>query len=350
MLDQQNQLVYGIPISDEDIGEILAWSENDLTKHDEYVRKLQKKTSWINVLLGVAAIVFGLVAAILGFMGFTPVWYLLVVFGILAVVAGPIILARNLLRAAKGGKESAQADMAYDDLEKVCELFYSHAFGKGWAQTISLEDRIVEAADVIPFSVLRRYEESILQPNTGWTVLESTAAVPGSLEEDTGSLECVHCHKTTPHSKKSNASIPFRKDLQIVKDEHFLQSSGVYTKCQHCGQALCYHCYVRLGYLCPVCGKATDGMSGLQERWQAVRWEILRKAGLGDVDKVGAGAIFKLIKMVFPVTGCRHSLRDNPNIAEVSVSFQVGGYQLQFNNVAVKVAERWFLASPEPGK
>ena len=112
----------------------------------------------------------------------------------------------------------------------------------------------------------------------------------------------------------------------------------LYLKCQGCGSVVYYECVVYLApktqrFLCPVCGKATNGWDGLASRWMNLRYSKTDQ----DVD-------FSLSSVVVDKVP-----RSDRRIVDVTIHLSGAPFgKLSLSNVAFNIEEKWFLATPEP--
>ncbi|MCK5083833.1 MAG: hypothetical protein KAR31_13070 [Candidatus Omnitrophica bacterium] len=162
-------------------------------------------------------------------------------------------------------------------------------------------------------------------------------SLEGKAEALTGGakpVECVECYKKYAHSGEIDILLPISD--RVENAAHKKQTT--YLWCYHCGHKICYKCMVKskpkeLRYICQACGKATNGMEGLSERWSSCRREFIH----ADED-------FGISEMTVA-----QGSRMNEKAVHITVSLTGKPYgSIEFNNTAINIDGSWFLATPEP--
>ena len=239
----------------------------------------------------------------------------------------------SLVRVAKASQVTLDTDLV-----KTCSKFYSNAFCRKTSDFGAKDDQIVDVCEVIPLPVLNAYKKS------GWDKFLGTDKPRASGYGKSTPIECARCQKKSADSMESSYDVPiltkYREEFrskETAETQDLIKN--LFLKCEVCGSVICYEC---LGYmadqtsrfLCPVCGKATNGWSGLASRWMGLR-NI--RAPDQDVD--------------FSISSLHvdQSPRTDSRIVDVAIHLEGTPFgSLSLSNVALDIGGKWFLASPEP--
>lgn len=317
------------------ISEIIGFFDRSesMTKQSEGVTQIKKSKALGNLGIAIVLIVLGALASIYGIADVfggkkLPMGVLFLIGGPIMVLGGVYMVLSSLGRAATAAQVQFETD-----LEKLCQAFYSNVFCKKTTDFGSKDDQIVDVCQFIPVPVLENYRKS------GW---ETLIGKPKARSEGQP-VECAQCHKKSEHSENHYTSIPistkynekFRHE-EPVETQNLIKN--LYLMCQNCNSAICYECVAYSGpktqrFLCPVCGKATNGWDGLASRWMNLRYSMTDQ----DVD-------FSLSSVVIDKVP-----RSDRRIVDVTINLSGTPFgKLTLFNIALNIDDKWFLASPEP--
>lgn len=323
-----------IPIENRipDITAFLDHSES-ITKQSDGITQIKKSKALGNFGIAIVLIVLGALASIYGIADVfggkkLPMGVLFLIGGPIMLLGGVYMVFSSLDRAATASKVIFETD-----LERLCQIFYSNVFCKKTTDFGSKDDQIVNVCQFIPVPILENYKKS------GWDTFI------GKPKPRSGghSIECALCHKKADHSEIHYTSIPVStKFSEEYRSQEPAETQdlikNLYLKCQLCGSAVCYECVAysvpkTQRFLCPVCGKATNGWDGLADRWMNLRYTKTDQ----DVD-------FSLSSVVVDKVP-----RSDQRIVDVMIHLSGAPFgKLTLSNVAFNIDGKWFPASPEP--
>lgn len=304
-----------------------------LTKQSEGVTQIKKSKALGNFGIAIVLIVLGALAAIYGIADVfggkqLPMGVLFLIGGPIMVLGGVYMVFSSTARAATASQVSFVTD-----LETLCRTFYTNAFCKKTTDFGSKDDQIVDVCQFIPVPILENYRES------GWDIFIAKSK-PRSGAKPIG---CTQCQKKADHSETHYTSIPVStkyseeyRSQEPAETQDLIKS--LYLKCQLCGSIVCYECVAYSAhktqrFLCPVCGKATNGWDGLASRWMNLRYSKTDQ----DVD-------FSLSSVVVD-----KAPRSDRRIVDITIHLSGAPFgRLCLSNVALNVEGKWFLATPEP--
>jgi hypothetical protein len=317
------------------IPEIIGFFDlpDSLTKQSEGVTQIKKSKALGNFGIAIVLIVLGALASIYGIADVfggkkLPMGVLFLIGGPIMVLGGVYMVFSSTARAATASQVSFATDV-----ETLCRTFYTNALCKKTTDFGSKDDQIVDVCQFIPVPILENYRKS------GWDILIGKSK-PRSGAQPIG---CTQCQKKADHSETHYTSIPVSTKY---REEHRSQEpaetqnliKNLYLKCQSCGSVVCYECVAYAAprarrFLCPICGKATNGWDGLANRWMNLRHSKTDQ----DVD-------FSLSSVVVDQVP-----RSDRRIVDVTIHLSATPFgTLVLSNVAFNVEDKWFLASPEP--
>lgn len=232
------------------------------------------------------------------------------------------------------------------DIDGLCKDFYFTVFCKkpDLDQTQSKVKQILKVCHFIPLPVLQSYEK------TGWdTYLEKPK--PKLKPEAIHPMTCLLCGKKVEHVETAlfpeegtkvfgaTVIIDVRKDEEVEEKKPFIKSA--FLKCQQCGAVVCYEC---MGYgvpktqrfLCPTCGMATNGWTGLANRWLRLRNSMIDEKYLFKDLSLSSIRVDK-------------TPRSDQRVVDIVVHLTGEHFgEVSFYNIAFSAKGKWFLASPEP--
>lgn len=317
------------------IPEIIGFFDlpDSLTKQSEGVTQIKRSKALGNFGIAIVLIVLGALASIYGiadvFGGkILPLGVLFLIGGPIMVLGGIYMVLSSTARAATASEVNLGTD-----LEDVCRSFYANAFCKKTTDFGSKDDQIVDACQFIPVPVLEHYRKS------GWDTYIGKSK-PRSKAQP---MVCSQCQKEADHSEAHYTSIPIdTKYREEYRSEEPVETQNLiknlYLKCEDCGSVVCYECLAYSArkterFLCPVCGKATNGWDGLASRWMNLRYT-----------RTGQDVDFALSSVVVD-----KAPRSDPRVVDVTIRLSGTPFgTLTLSNVAFNVDGKWFLASPEP--
>lgn len=317
------------------VGDVLKYLSDPegMTKQAEGITQLKKSKALGNLGIAIVLIVLGALASIYGIADVfggkkLPMGVLFLIGGPIMVLGGIYMVFSSSARAAT----ASQVDFA-TDLEELCRRFYTNVFCKKTTDFGSKDDQIVDVCQFIPVPILENYRKS------GWDIFISKSK-PRSGAQPMG---CTQCQKKADHAETHYASIPvstkFREEYrnqEPAETQNLIKN--IYLKCQSCGSIVCYECVAYAApktgrFLCPICGKATNGWDGLANRWMNLRYSKTDQ----DID-------FSLSSVVVD-----KKPRSDQRIVDVMIRLNGAPFgTLALSNVAFNVDGKWFLASPEP--
>lgn len=304
-----------------------------ITKQSEGITQIKRSKALGNFGIAIVLIVFGALAAVYGIADVfggkkLPMGVLFLIGGPIGVLGGVYMVLSSLGRAATASQVNFETD-----LERLCQIFYSNVFCKKTTDFGSKDDQIVDVCQFIPVPILENYKKS------GWDTFI------GKPKPRSGghSIECARCPKKADHSETHYTSIPVStKYSEEYRSQEPAETQdlikNLYLKCQLCGSAVCYECVAysapkTLRFLCPVCGKATNGWDGLASRWMNLRYSKTDQ----DVD-------FSLSSVVVDKVP-----RSDRRIVDMTIHLSGTPFgKLSLSNVAFNIEDKWFLATPEP--
>ena len=308
------------------LSEILRFFETPdaMKKQNDGIIQIKKSKGYGNIGISVVLFVLGALLMIWGGRGLY-FWG-----GLLMAGSSVIFFFLSLVRVAKASQVTLDTDLV-----KTCSKFYSNAFCRKTSDFGAKDDQIVDVCEVIPVPVLDDYKKS------GWLKFLETDK---PISDKSIFIECTHCQKKSWDSREAFQDIPvstkYREEYQskeTAETQNLIKN--LFLKCEACGSVICYECLgYRVGkmsrFLCPVCGKATNGWSGLASRWMGLRNMC---APDQDVD--------------FSISSLHadQSPRLDPRIVDVTIRLEGAPFgSLSLSNVALDIGGKWFLASPEP--
>ena len=320
------QVDQGVILNDGKVSEVLKYFNQDggVDKNREFVAGFKKRKAGGNMAMGIGLAVVCVLATIYGVADvFTDAR---LPFGVLFLIGGPLGFVFSLVVLAKGiGRFAAASNFSYaGSLDELCRQFYSAAFCRAGTDSESREDYLADASHLIPAVVLENYQ------GDGWTFFEGRE----EKKSDSVPIKCSACDKAHGHSERTYISVPLNEDVEGAKEG----KKVLYLDCTYCGYKICYNCVdnghpSELRYLCPQCGKASNGMKGLASRWATCR----RKASKEDTN-------FTISEMTVS-----EGDRINDKAVNIFVTLKGDPYRVKkFRNVAVNIDGSWFLATPEP--
>jgi len=296
------------------------------------MRAIRKKAGFLDIGYAVFLMAVGAGGSYFFFweIGSSPHWGLCFM-GMVCVVmssGGFALLLRGIKRLTEVVLRP-ETTGSNGSLLDICTRFYHEALCKANLLGVSgevtgknpWENQFVHVSQLFPYSVLEKYAK------TGWSAFDENPYFPGPVN----SLECDYCHKKTHSAQKTRAG-----DIGSFKKD------SMFAKCDYCGKVLCYTCGFNFEpkerrALCPFCGKATGGSTGLSLRWSFCLHEFknnIKDFGITEVSKINIGS----------------TVRSDPRVLNIDVSLIVKpDIRLHFNNVAIKIDDNYFLISPEPG-
>lgn len=291
-----------------------------LTKQSEGVAQVKKSKALGNFGIAIGLIVLGSLASIYGVADVFGGYRLPM--GIIFLIGGPIMVLGGVCMAfASTARVATASQVNFDtNLEELCRIFYANVFCKKTTDFGSKDDQIVDVCQFIPVPILENYRKS------GWDTFIGKSKPRSGAQP----IECTQCHKKADHSGTDYTSIPVSTNYRDIKT--------LYLKCQGCGSVVCYECVAYSApktqrFLCPVCGKATNGWDGLASRWMNLRYSKTDQ----DVD-------FSLSSVVVDKVP-----RSDRRIVDVTIHLSGAPFgKLTLSNVAFNIEDKWFLASPEP--
>ncbi|MBE9565527.1 MAG: hypothetical protein IMF16_02120 [Proteobacteria bacterium] len=317
------------------IPEIIEFFDHSesMTKQSEGIAEIKKSRALGNFGFAIVLIVLGALASI---YGIADVFGGLVLpMGVLFLIGGPIMVLAGVYTAFSSlGRAATAAQVSFEtDLEQLCRAFYSNVFCKKTTDFQIKDDQIVDVCQFIPVPILKNYTMSGWHPFIGKPKPRSGGQP----------VECARCHKESEHSETHFTLIPistkYREEFrheEPAETQNLIEN--LYLKCHGCSRILCYECIAYSAaktqrFLCPVCGKATNGWKGLASRWMSLRYSRTNQ----DVD-------FSLSSVVVDKLP-----RSDRRIVDVTIHLSGTPFgALTLSNVAFNVDGKWFLASPEP--
>ncbi|HOV32530.1 MAG TPA: hypothetical protein PLX23_04125 [Candidatus Hydrogenedens sp.] len=320
---------------DSRVEECLAFleSRDGLARQAQGVAEIKKTKALGNFGIAILMLVLGILASGYGAADvigkeILPMGPLFLIGGPIMVLGGVYMIFSSLVRAATASQIEFQTN-----LEQLCRDFYLSVFCKKTTDFGTKANQIVDVCQAISLPVLEMYRsrgwDALLGKQKGWS--------------ESRPIECSRCQKKAEHSKTHYTSIPiytkFREEFrheESAETQHLIRN--LYLRCQSCGIVTCYECVAystpkHERFLCPSCGKGTNGWDGLADRWMKIRYAITDQ----DVDfllsSVTVDTKPRLADRVFDVT---IHLRGSP----------FG--KLSLKNIAFHIEGRWFLATLEP--
>jgi len=304
-----------------------------MTKQSEGVTQIKKSKALGNFGIAIVLIVLGVLASIYGIADVfggkkLPMGVLFLIGGPIMVLGGVYMVFSSTARAAIASHVNFATD-----LEELCRTFYANVLCKKATDFGSKDDQIVDVCQFIPLPILENYRKS------GWDIFIDKSK-PRSGAQPIG---CTQCQKKADHSETHYTSIPVStkyseeyRSKEPSETQNLIKT--LYLKCQGCGSVVCYECVAysvpkTQRFLCPVCGKATNGWDGLASRWMNLRYSKADQ----DVD-------FSLSSVVVD-----KAPRSDRRIVDVTIHLSGTPFgRLPLSNVAFNVEGKWFLATPEP--
>lgn len=294
-----------------------------LKKQTEGIIKIKRSKAFKNLWLGIVALIIGIVAIILN--SFSRTWLLLV--SLLFILLGCYVVITSMIRASR-----APSFKFATDLQELCKTFYFNALCKNPGDLGSKDDHIVDVCQFIPVPVLENYATE------GWDMFIASPR-PRSASNP---LVCTLCSKKAEHRKAYFTSLPIntklREEYRNKEDEETKNLiKTLYLKCKICGKEFCYEClgyttYKGYRFICPACGKATNGWKGLGYRWTNLRNAISEK----NID-------FTLSSVIIEKTP-----RPDSRVFDLVITLNGQPFSpIHLTNVAINIGEYWFLATPE---
>jgi len=304
-----------------------------LKKQAEGITQIKKSKALGNLGIAIVLIVLGALASIYGIADIfggkkLPMGVLFLIGGPIMVLGGVYMVFSSTARAATASQVSFATD-----LEELCRTFYANVLCKKATDFGSKDDQIVDVCQFIPVPILENYRKS------GWNIFIGKSK-PRSGAQPIG---CTQCQKKADHSETHYTFIPVSTKY---REEYRSQESAetqnliktLYLKCQDCGSVVCYECVAYSApktqrFLCPACGKATNGWDGLASRWMNLRYSKTDQ----EVD-------FSLSSVVVD-----KAPRSDRRIVDVTIHLSGTPFgKLSLANVVFNVDGKWFLATPEP--
>jgi hypothetical protein len=304
-----------------------------LKKQAEGITQIKKSKALGNLGIAIVLIVLGALASIYGIADVfggkkLPMGVLFLIGGPMGVLGGAYMVFSSSARAATASQVSFSTD-----LEQLCRTLYANVFCKKTTDFGSKDDQIVDVCQFIPVPVLENYRKS------GWDTFIGKSKPRSGAQP----IECSQCQKKADHSETHYTSIPVStKYREVYRSQEPAETQNLiktlYLKCQGCGSLVCYECVAYSApktqrFLCPVCGKATNGWDGLASRWMNLRYS-----------KTDQDVEFSLSSVVI-----EEQPRSDQRIVDVMIRLSGTPFgTLTLSNVALNVDGNWFLASPEP--
>jgi len=318
------------------IEECLAFlaASDGLARQARGVAEIKKTKALGNFGIAIVMVVLGILASAYGIADVfgkerLPMGILFLIGGPIMVLGGAYMILSSLGRAATASQIEFQTD-----LEQLCRDFYSSVFCKKTTDFGSKDDQIVDVCQAIPVPVLQVYRkrgwDAILGKQKGWS--------------ESRPVECSRCQKKAEHSETHYTSIRIStKYREEFRHEEPAETQGLikslYLKCQCCGNVVCYECVAyspqkSQRFLCPSCGRGTNGWDGLANRWMNVRYsktdqDVEFQLSSAIVDAVPRAADSRVVDVTIHLNGAPFG-------------------SLVLANVALNVDGKWFLVSAEP--
>lgn len=304
-----------------------------LRKQSEVVTQIKKSKALGNLGIAIVAIVLGALASIYGiadvFGGKTlPLGVLFLIGGPIMVLGGVYMVFSSTARATTAAQVSFGTN-----LEELCQTFYANVYCKKNTDFGGKDDQIVDVCQFIPVPILENYRKS------GWDTFIGKSKPRSGAQP----IECIQCQKKADHSETHYTPVPVStkyregyRSQEPAETQNLINS--LYLKCQSCGSVVCYECVAYSApktqrFLCPFCGKATNGWDGLAGRWMNLRYSKTDQ----DVD-------FSLSSVAVDRVP-----RSDRRIVDVTIHLSGAPFgKLSLSNVAFNVEGKWFLATPEP--
>jgi len=304
-----------------------------LARQGQGVAQIKKTKALGNFGIAVVMVVLGILASAYGVADVVGKEKL--PFGVLFLIGGPIMVLGGayMILSSLGRAATASQIQFQTDLEQLCRDFYSSVYCKKTTDFGSKDDQIVDVCQAIPVPILEMYRkrgwDALLGKQKGWS--------------ESRPVECSRCQKKAEHSETHYTSIPistkYREEFRHEEPPETQSLIGnLYLKCQSCGIVVCYECIAYSTpkserFLCPSCGKGTNGWDGLANRWMNVRYSKTDQ----DVD-------FQLSSVIVDAVP-----RSDSRVVDVTIRLNGTPFgSLVLANVALNVDEKWFLVSAEP--
>lgn len=296
-----------------------------LTSHEKFIVEFKKEAAKENMGLGVFLLIVGILSLTYGVADIhfglkLPMGVVLFLLGIAGVCFGPMIIIKGRTRLASASNFDYKKS-----LETLCMTFYYSVFCKRSTDTEGRENFLMDIAHLIPSRIWRRYQKD------DWEIL---AGKNKKLVSASTLIECSLCHKSHEHCESFNVSLP----ISYSEENKELKRQTTYMKCRYCKSVMCYLClegvkHPELIFICPQCGKARNGMTGL-----GVRWDICRgKAADEDSD-------FEISRLT--ITPYSSNIPGTVNFSVTLTGKPFG--EMTFMNCAIKIGGYYFLVNPEP--
>lgn len=320
--------IYEVKINDQDINSILDLSKKykyieDHSKYFFSFKKIKIKQNMSKSLLYLGIGIIMITIGGIGLPNIKPGFSIFIcLFFILGGLLSSFISGKELLISLYRLKKLANLKKTTNSLQNISIYFYKNVMGKA-SNEIASHNRIIDVCEFFPVSVIEKYQKS------GWIIFKGiTETKKNDLNHP---IKCNICQKLVNNSE----SYEFN-DIPVSSDE---PADLLYIKCEYCTNIFCYHCLCNkqlkeIIYLCPHCRKATNGWFGLDVRWESCR--INNRAPDGKI---------KIKNIDFKQIPTNNSRIVN---IEVYITLKQSN-TLLFKNKAVKIDNKWFLITPEPG-
>lgn len=311
--------------------------EKSLSEQKIAIAKGYKKIISGEYVMSITLIIVGVIVSIYGLADLIP--SVILPGGIIMLITGPVLLFSSILILKDAIKKSfSKIEINFEtDISKLCEKFYSLMLTK--KEILDKEDTN-KMLHFISLPVYQNYEYA------QWTVYEHNITY---LAQKGESLQCRYCNKSVKNVKRSNFSILMKKHFSWEQEK--LQSNELqkitkdqYYVCMSCGRAvICADCMHNhpddiLSYLCPVCGRGTNGFNGLKKRWNQIIFHY------GKLSSFNENEFIKISSFKVEQTPTE---TDNLFSVKTTISGKPFG-SISFLNSAFVNNGQVFLTTPEP--